>query len=128
MGKILTEISEGELLDKLTILEIKLQEIKNVESLKEVRKEYKILSKIKNDNIEKSEIINDLFNELKSVNRKIWDIENIKRNYEKSQKFDENFINVSRDEYKANDERAKIKSKINHILDSNIKEVKQHVL
>ena len=128
MGKILTEISEGELLDKLTILEIKLQEIKNVESLKEVRKEYKILSKIKNDNIEKSEIINDLFNELKSVNRKIWDIENIKRNYEKSQKFDENFINVSRDEYKANDERAKIKSKINHILDSNIKEVNQHVL
>ena len=128
MGKILTEISEGELLDKLTILEIKLQEIKNEESLKEVRKEYKILSKIKNDNIEKSALINDLFNELKSVNRKIWDIENIKRNYEKSQKFDENFINISRDEYKANDERAKIKSKINHILDSNIKEVKQHVL
>ena len=128
MGKILTEISEGELLDKLTILEIKLQEIKNEESLKEVRKEYKILSKIKNDNIEKSALINDLFNKLKSVNRKIWDIENIKRNYEKSQKFDENFINISRDEYKANDERAKIKSKINHILDSNIKEVKQHVL
>tara|TARA_Y200000002_G_C22339937_1_gene520445 strand:+ start:226 stop:612 length:387 start_codon:yes stop_codon:yes gene_type:complete len=128
MGKILTEISQGELLDKLSILEIKLKEIKDELSLKEVKKEHTILSKIKTDNIENSEIIDDLFKKLKSVNEKIWKIENIKRNYEKKNNFDEGFIKISREEYKANDERAMIKSKINHILDSNIKEVKQHVL
>ncbi len=128
MGKILTEISQGELLDKLSILEIKLKEIKDELSLKEVKKEHTILSKIKTDNIENSEIIDDLFKKLKSVNEKIWKIENIKRNYEKKNNFDEGFIKISREEYKANDERAKIKSKINHILDSNIKEIKQHVL
>tara|TARA_B100002019_G_C21143788_1_gene534637 strand:+ start:27 stop:413 length:387 start_codon:yes stop_codon:yes gene_type:complete len=128
MGKILTEISQGELLDKLSILEIKLKEIKDKSSLKEVKKEYEILSKIKSENIKNSEIINDLFKKLKTVNEKIWEIENIKRNYEKNKNFDEGFIKISREEYKANDERANIKSKINHILDSNIKEVKQHVL
>lgn len=128
MGKILTEISEGELLDKITILEIKLKEIKNQSQLKEVQKEYEILSIIKNKSIKKSEIIDGLYNELKIVNKKIWDIENIKRNYEKNGNFDEKFISISRDEYKANDQRAKIKSDINSILDSNIKEVKQHEL
>ena len=128
MGKILTEISQGELLDKLSILEIKLKEIKDELSLKEVKKEHTILSKIKTDNIENSEIIDDLFKKLKSINEKIWKSENIKRNYEKRNNFDEEFIKISREEYKANDERAMIKSKINHILDSNIKEVKQHVL
>lgn len=126
MGKILTEISEGELLDKITILEIKLNEIKNQSLVKEVQKEYKILTKIRDENIKENKIIDDLFNELKIVNKKIWDIENIKRDYEKNGTFDEKFISVSRDEYKANDQRAKIKSKINSILDSNIKEVKQH--
>lgn len=128
MGKILTEISEGELLDKITILEIKLKEIKNQSQLKEVQKEYEILTDIKNKSIKKSEIIESLYNELKIVNKKIWDIENIKRNYEKNGNFDEKFISISRDEYKANDQRAKIKSDINSILDSNIKEVKQHDL
>ncbi len=128
MGKILTEISEGELLDKISILEIKLKEIKDELSLKEVEKEYRILSKIKAENIQKSEIIDDLFEKLKAINEKIWNIENIKRNYEKNKKFDEGFIKISREEYKANDERANIKSKINQFLDSNIKEVKQHVL
>ena len=128
MGKILTEISEGELLDKITILEIKLKEIKNQSQLKEVQKEYEILTDIKNKSIKKSEIIERLYNELKIVNKKIWDIENIKRNYEKNGNFDEKFISISRDEYKANDQRAKIKSDINSILDSNIKEVKQHDL
>ena len=128
MGKILTEISEGELLDKISILEIKLKEIKDELSLKEVEKEYRILSKIKAENIKKSEIIDELFEKLKAINEKIWNIENIKRNYEKNMKFDEGFIKISRDEYKANDERANIKSKINQFLDSNIKEVKQHVL
>lgn len=128
MGKILTEISEGELLDKISILEIKLKEIKDELSLKEVEKEYRILSKIKAENIKKSEIIDDLFEKLKAINEKIWNIENIKRNYEKKMKFDEGFVQISREEYKANDERANIKSKINQFLDSNIKEVKQHVL
>ena len=126
MGKILTEISEGELLDKITILEIKLNEIKNQSLIKEVQKEYEILTKIRDKNIKENKIIDDLFVKLKKVNQKIWDIENIKRNCEKNGIFDEKFVNVSRDEYKANDQRAKIKSKINNILDSNIKEVKQH--
>tara|TARA_B100001248_G_scaffold261458_1_gene252726 strand:+ start:1521 stop:1907 length:387 start_codon:yes stop_codon:yes gene_type:complete len=128
MGKILTEISEGELLDKITILEIKLNEIKNQSLIKEVQKEYEILTKIRDKNIKENKIIDDLFVELKKVNKKIWDIENIKRNCEKNGIFNEKFINVSRDEYKANDQRAKIKSKINSILDSNIKEIKQHEL
>jgi hypothetical protein len=128
MGKILTEISQGELLDKITILEIKLKEIKNQALLQEVEKEYEILSNIRNKNINNSEIIDDLFNKLKLVNKEIWDIENIKRNYEKQNIFDEKFIKISRDEYKANDKRASIKSQINNILESNIKEVKQHKL
>ena len=128
MGKILTEISEGELLDKITILEIKLKEIKNPLLLKEVQKEYKILTNIKDKNIKNNENINNLYNDLKEVNKRIWDIENVKRNFEKSKIFDEKFISISRDEYKANDQRAKIKSKINNVLDSNIKEVKQHEL
>ena len=93
-----------------------------------MQKEYEILTDIKNKSIKKSEIIESLYNELKIVNKKIWDIENIKRNYEKNGNFDEKFISISRDEYKANDQRAKIKSDINSILDSNIKEVKQHDL
>ena len=128
MGKILTEISQGELLNKITILEIKLKEIKNQALLQEVEKEYEILSNIRNKNINNSEIIDDLFNKLKLVNKEIWDIENIKRNYEKQNIFDEKFIKISRDEYKANDKRASIKSQINNILESNIKEVKQHKL
>ncbi len=128
MGKILTEISEGELLDKITILEIKLEEIKNQSLLKEVEKEHKILSIIKNKNINKNHVIDDLFNELKLVNKEIWNIENIKRNFEKENIFNDKFIKISRDEYKANDKRASIKSKINNILDSNIKEIKQHKL
>lgn len=128
MGKILTEISEGELLDKITILEIKLNEIKNEALIKEVQKEYEILTNIRDKNIKENKLINDLFIELKSVNKKIWDIENTKRNFEKNKIFDDKFINISREEYKANDQRAKIKSKINNLLESNIKEVKQHEL
>jgi|TARA_B110000914_G_C15138712_1_gene298388 hypothetical protein len=128
MGKILTEISEGELLDKISILEIKLKEIENDSSLKEVKKEYEILVNIKNDNIKNNSDVDKLYRELKIVNKEIWDIENIKRDLEKNKKFNETFIEISRKEYKANDNRAKIKSKINQILDSNIKEIKQHKL
>ena len=128
MGKILTEISEGELLDKISILEIKLKEIEDDFSLKEVKKEYEILVNIKNDNIKNNSDVDKLYRELKIVNKEIWDIENIKRDLEKNKKFNETFIEISRKEYKANDNRAKIKSKINQILDSNIKEIKQHKL
>jgi hypothetical protein len=128
MGKILTEISEGELLDKISILEIKLQEITNKTLINEVEKEYKILVKIKNKNINSNNSINELYEKLKEVNKEIWNIENIKRDCEKNNKFGEKFIEFSRKEYIANDKRAKIKSEINHILNSNIKEIKQHIL
>tara|TARA_B100000780_G_C21039603_1_gene417118 strand:- start:582 stop:968 length:387 start_codon:yes stop_codon:yes gene_type:complete len=127
MGKILTEISEGELLDKISILEIKLKEITNKTLLNEVEKEYKILIKIKKENISNNSI-NELYDKLKEVNREIWNIENIKRDCEKNNKFGEEFIQISRKEYTANDKRAKIKSEINNILNSNIKEIKQHIL
>ena len=127
MGKILTEISQGELLDKISILEIKLAKIKNNILLKEVKKEYKILINIKKRNIKKSKYLNKLYSSLKRINKQIWNIENLKRNYERQKKFNKAFIIISRREYKANDSRAKIKSKINYFLDSNIKEVKQHL-
>ena len=126
MGRILTEISEGELLDKISILEIKLKEIKDETLLKEVRKEHKILNELKNNSINFSEEIKSLYISLKETNMKIWLIENEKRLCEKNSEFNDKFIKLSRDEYLANDQRAQIKSKINNILDSNIKEVKQH--
>ena len=126
MGRILTEISEGELLDKISILEIKLKEIKDENLLKEVRKEHKILNELKNNSINFSEEIKSLYISLKETNMKIWLIENEKRLCEKNSEFNDKFIKLSRDEYLANDQRAQIKSKINNILDSNIKEVKQH--
>ena len=127
MGRILTEISEGELLDKISILEIKLNEIKDPALLKEVKKEYKILNKLKNNNINFSKQIKSLYLKLKEINKRIWQIENDKRLCEKNSNFKDKFIKLSRDEYFANDKRAKIKSKINEISNSNIKEVKQHI-
>ena len=127
MGKILIEISEGELLDKISILEIKLNKIKNPNLLKEVEKEYETLNGLKKKNINFSKEIENLYLELKETNIKIWQIENDKRLCEKNSDFSEKFIKISRDEYFANDRRAKIKSKINILLDSNIKEVKEHI-
>ena len=126
MGKILIEISEGELLDKISILEIKLNKIKNPNLLKEVEKEYETLNGLKKKNINFSKEIENLYLELKETNIKIWQIENDKRLCEKNSDFSEKFIKISRDEYFANDRRAKIKSKINILLDSNIKEIKEH--
>ena len=83
MGTILTEISEGELLDKISILEIKLKEIQKSSFLEEVKKEYGILLKIKNENIKENKLINELYQKLKNINQEIWNIENIKRSYEK---------------------------------------------
>ena len=123
MKKILAEISVGELLDKLTILEIKLEKISDKESLKIIEKEYQILNKM--DGVDKNQY-KALFDELKSTNRKLWDIENEKRLCEKNSDFGEKFIQVSRDVHFMNDKRAKIKSKINQLSGSNIKEVKQY--
>ena len=123
MKKILAEISVGELLDKLTILEIKLEKISDKESLKIIEKEYQILNKM--DVVDKNQY-KALFDELKSTNRKLWDIENEKRLCEKNSDFGEKFIQVSRDVHFMNDKRAKIKSKINQLSGSNIREVKQY--
>ena len=126
MKKILTEISAGELLDKISILEIKLNKIKDHILLNEVKKEYEILNETKNKNISFSEKIDILYNNLKETNKKLWEIENKIRLCEKNSDFKEKFIQISRDIYFANDRRSKIKLEINKILGSNIKEVKQY--
>ena len=124
--KIMTEISAGELLDKISILEIKLNKIKDHVLLNEVKKEYEILNETKNKNINFSEKIDILYKNLKETNKKLWEIENKIRLCEKNSDFKEKFIQISRDIYFANDRRSKIKLEINKILGSNIKEVKQY--
>ena len=126
MSKILAEISAGEFFDKLSILEIKLNKIKDLVLLNEVKKEYEILNKLKQKHINSSKTIDLLYKDLKEINEKIWIIENEKRLCEKNSDFKEKFIQICRNEYFANDKRAKIKREINKILDSYIKEVKQH--
>ena len=125
MKKILAEISVGELLDKLTILEIKLEKISDKESLKIIKKEYQALSKADLTGMDKSQY-KVLFDELKSTNIKLWDIENEKRLCEKNSDFGERFVQVSRDVHFMNDKRAKIKSKINKTFGSSIEEVKEY--
>ncbi len=126
LNQILAEISAGELLDKITILEIKKEKINDSEKLKDINKELSSLVKTSNEKIPDKKRIEDLVSNLKKINLKLWDIEENKRRAEKEKKFDETFIQLSRDVYKSNDERAKIKLKINDILGSNIKEVKSH--
>tara|TARA_X000000368_G_C22828938_1_gene622460 strand:- start:377 stop:772 length:396 start_codon:yes stop_codon:yes gene_type:complete len=126
LNQILAEISAGELLDKITILEIKKEKINDSEKLKDINKELSSLVKTSNEKIPDKKSIEDLVSNLKKINLKLWDIEENKRRAEKEKKFDETFIQLSRDVYKSNDERAKIKLKINDILGSNIKEVKSH--
>ena len=125
MKKILIEISFGELLDKLSILEIKREKITRNESLKLIEKEYKILEKIYKETlgIEKFE---KFYKELKKINLKLWDIENEKRGCEKEKNFGERFIKLSRDVHFMNDKRAMVKLNINKISGSNIEEVKEY--
>ena len=125
--KILTEISAGELLDKISILEIKINKIKGKKNLAEIKKEYQSLKKTKKINIIMSKKIKSLANQLKKTNLKLWSIEDKKRICEKNKDFGISFINLARGVYLNNDKRAKIKSKINQELGSNIKEVKQYV-
>ena len=124
--KILTEISAGELLDKISILEIKLKKIEDKNNLEEVKKEYKILQKIQNSSIKFDYKVKELFNSIKVINIKLWNIEDELRVCEKNKDFGKNFIELAREVYFNNDKRSKIKSEINKILGSNIKEVKEY--
>ena len=126
MRKILIEISAGELLDKLTILEIKLKEIKNPSLLQEIKKEYDTLNETKVNNINSTNELDALYKSLKEINEKLWKIENKKRLCEKNSDFNDKFIQLARDVYIENDKRSKIKLEINKILGSNIKEIKQY--
>ena len=124
--KILTEISAAELLDKISILEIKLDKIKDKKNLQEVDKEYKSLNETKKSHLEITPDIQKLINQLKDVNINLWSIEDEKRLCEKNKDFGKKFIDLSRNVYINNDKRAEIKSEINRLLGSNIKEVKKY--
>ena len=126
MDKILAEISAGELIDKITILEIKKEKIINKEKLTEIDKELLSLNKTLKKSINDESKISSFKKDLKNINLKLWDIEDGKRSAEKNNKFDEKFIQLARNVYKFNDERAKIKLAINNALGSNIKEVKSY--
>ena len=126
MDKILAEISAGELIDKITILEIKKEKISNKEKLEEVNKELISLNETLKKSINDESKILSFKNDLKNINLKLWDIEDGKRSAEKNNQFDEKFIQLARNVYKFNDERAKIKLAINNALGSNIKEVKSY--
>ena len=125
--KILTEISAGELLDKIAILEIKLVKIKDKENLLEINKEYESLKETKNLNIKLTKNLEKLIIQLKEINLKLWDIEDKKRICEKNKDFGQAFVDLSRSVYLNNDKRANIKSEINKILGSNIREIKKYV-
>ena len=124
--KILTEISAGELLDKISILEIKLENIKDKEKLVEINKEHGSLLETRKSNIEITENLQKLINQLSEINLKLWNIEEEKRMCEKKSDFGSKFIQLARDVYLNNDKRAKIKSDINKLLGSNIQEVKSY--
>ena len=124
--KILTEVSAGELLDKISILEIKLSKIKSKNNQKQIRKEYRLLKTTKNLKIKPNKRIAHLFKKIKKINLNLWKIEDKIRICEKNKNFGKNFITLARGVYFNNDKRAKIKSTINKILGSNIKEIKQY--
>ena len=126
MNKIIVEVSVGELLDKISILEIKQEKIKDPDKLKFIKDEYSILKEQLNTNVKSTGEINDLYKSLKEINSKLWVIEDDKRLCEKEKKFDEKFIKLSRDVHFLNDKRAKIKSEINTLMNSNIKEIKEY--
>ena len=125
--KILAEVSAGELLDKISILEIKLEKISDKNNLEQLRKEYKILKENQNSLIKIEDRIKDLFKSLKNVNLKLWNIEDKLRICEKNKNFGKEFIELAREVYFNNDKRSKVKSEMNKILGSNIKEVKEYV-
>ena len=126
MNKILVEVSVGELLDKISILEIKQEKIKDSEKLKFINEEHSILKDQLNNNVKSDQRLNELFESLKQINAKLWIIEDDKRQCEKEKDFTETFIKLSRDVHFLNDDRAKIKLEINNHTGSKIKEIKEY--
>ena len=126
MNKILVEVSVGELLDKVSILEIKKEKIKDPEKLNFINDEHAILKDQLDQNVKYDNELNNLFQSLKEINTKLWVIEDDKRMCEKNSDFTENFIKLSRDVHFLNDNRAKIKLEINNHTGSKIKEIKQY--
>ena len=126
MNKILVEVSVGELLDKISILEIKQEKIKDSEKLKYINNEHSILREQLNHNVTSDDKLNSLFQSLKEINAKLWVIEDDKRLCEKTSDFTKNFIRLSRDVHFLNDDRAKIKLEINNHTGSKIKEIKEY--
>ena len=126
MNKIIVEVSIGELLDKISILEIKQEKIKDPEKLRFISNEHSILKDQLNNNIKTDDKLNKLFQSLKDINSKLWVIEDDKRQCEKVKDFGEKFIKLSRDVHFLNDDRAKIKLEINNYTGSTIKEIKEY--
>ena len=126
MNKILVEVSVGELLDRISILEIKKEKISNPESIKFIEKEYSILKEQLNKNIKSDKKLEEFFNNLKKTNLKLWSIENDKRMCEKNSDFGEKFIKLSREIHFLNDNRSKVKLEINKYTGSQIREIKQY--
>ena len=126
MNKIIVEVSIGELLDKISILEIKQEKIKDPEKLRFISNEHSILKDQLDNNVKSDDKLNKLFQSLKEINAKLWIIEDDKRLCEKEKNFNEKFIKLSRDVHFLNDDRAKIKSEINDHTGSIIKEIKQY--
>jgi len=126
MNKIIVEVSVGELLDKISILEIKQEKIKDQEKLEFINLEHKILKDQLNQNVKTDEKLENLFQSLKDINAKLWVIEDDKRQCEKDKDFGEKFIKLSRDVHFLNDDRAKIKLEMNNHTGSKIKEIKEY--
>ena len=126
MNKILVEVSVGELFDRISILEIKKEKISNPESIKFIEKEYLILKEQLNKNIKSDKKLEELFNDLKKANLKLWSIEDDKRMCEKNSDFGEKFIKLSREIHFLNDDRSKVKLEINKYTGSQIREIKQY--
>ena len=126
MNKIIVEVSVGELLDKISILEIKKKKIKDAEKLKFINNEHSILKNQLDENIKSDEKLNNLYQSLKVINSKLWVIEDDKRQCEREKDFGEKFIKLSRDVHFLNDDRAKIKLEINNHTGSTIKEIKEY--
>jgi hypothetical protein len=126
MNKILVEVSVGELLDKISILEIKQEKIKDPEKLKFISDEHSVLKDQLDQNVKSNNDIKSLFQSLKEINAKLWVIEDDKRQCEKEKDFTEKFIKLSRDVHFLNDDRAKIKLEINNLTGSKIKEIKEY--
>ena len=126
MNKILVEVSVGELFDRISILEIKKEKIKDPEKLKFISHEHSILKNQLEKNVKPDDKLNKLFQELKDINAKLWVIEDDKRDCEKNKDFGEKFIKLSRDVHFLNDDRAKIKLEMNNHTGSSIKEIKEY--